>query len=353
MKRLSILLAAIAGSLALGALAQSEPPVTSGLLLGLRGERGGVTTYRTLWIAPQKGALKLVAQAQDVLVPRSSGWWRVGQGRYQSGSGDWVYDIDAPWAVPVKEKPWVGAMKFDTETDQCNSVGRFKILFVGPDQISLETDQGGFCEGAAHPWQSNNLNTYPLETFRYAPEGWGGLGGNPDQALKFQTVFSGRVSALLDAGTAFYAKQDADQHDRLSAQPEETAWGLVRRAGNWVVRGRLNYGAEAARGSFADFDVPVTAPAAMTGTFGQGFSLEEIKAGLPDATDFVFSPARDVLAVVRPSGLRVEHVWGGKPARKLAVTVPLGRGEAIVMAQWATGNGLKRWQTDVPALLKR
>jgi hypothetical protein len=353
MRRNLILLAVAAGSLALVALAQSEPPVASGLLLGLRGERGGLSTYRTLWIAPQKGALKLVAQGKELLVARSSGWWRVGQGRYRSGGGDWTYDIDAPYAVPVKEKLWMNTMKFDTDTDKCNSVGRFKIVFVGLDHISLETDQGGYCEGAAHPWQSNNLNTYALETFRTAPKDWGGLGGIPDQALNFQTVFPKRSNALLDAGTAFYAKLDADQHDRLSEQPEETAGGLVCRAGNWVVRGRLNYSAEAARGSFADFDVPVTAPAAITGPFGQGFDLEEIKAGLPDATDFVFSPVRDVLAVVRPSSLRVEHVWGGKPARKLALSIPLERGESIVMAQWATGNGLKRWQTEVPTLLKR
>ncbi len=353
MRRNLISLAVAAGSLALVALAQSEPPVTSGLLIGLRGERGGLTTYRTLWIAPKSGALKLIAQAKDILVARGSGWWRVGQGRYKSGSGDWTYDIDAPWAVPATEKPWVNAMKFDTTTDKCNSVGRFKILFVGSDHISLETDQGGYCEGAAHPWQSNNLNTYALETFHSAPKDWGGLGGLPDQALKFQTAFPNHASALLDAGTAFYNKVDADQHDRLSAQPEETAWGLVRRAGNWVMRGRLSYSAEVARGSFADFDVPVTAPTAITGPFGQGFDLEEIKAGLPDATDFVFSPARDVLAVVRPSSLRIEHVWGGKPARKLALSIPLERGESIVMAQWATGNGLKRWQTDVPTLLKR
>jgi hypothetical protein len=353
MRRFPILLAVMAGSLALVALAQSEPPVSSGLLLGLRGERGGVSSYRTLWIAPARGQLKLVAEGKDVLVARSSGWWRVSQGRWQAGSGDWVYDIDAPWAVPATEKPWVGAIKFDTDAEKCNSTGRVSILFIGADHISLETDQGGYCEGAAHPWQSNNLSTYPLEAFRSAPEGWGGLGGTPDRALKFQSVFSSQSGTLLDAGRAFYTKQNADLRDRLAEQPEDSSWGLVRRAGNWVVRGRLNYSSEAARGSFADFDVPVTAPASLTGPWGAGFDLAEIKNDVSDATDFVFSPARDVLAVVRASVLRVEHVWGGKPARKLALTIPLQRGESIVLAQWAVGKGLDRWQRDVPVLLRR
>jgi hypothetical protein len=352
MRRIPISLAVMVGSLALVALAQSEPPATSGLLLGLRGERDGVTTYRTLWIAPQGGSLKLAARGENLLVARSSGWWRVGQGRYRNGSGDWVYDIDAPWAVPATQKPWVGGLKFKPDEQKCGSDARSSILFVGSDQIALETDQSGYCEGAAHPWQWNGLNTYPLEAFRRAPKDWNDLGGARDQALKFQTIFPRQPGALLEAGRAFYAKQNADLRDRLAEQPEDASWGLVRRAGNWVVRGRLNYSSEAARGSFADFDAPVTAPPALTGPFGEGFSLSEIRNDAPDATDFVLSPARDVLAVVRPSSLRVEHVWGGKPARKLALSIPLQRGESIVLAQWAVGKGLDRWRGDIPKLLK-
>lgn len=347
------MLAVLAGSLGFLALAQSEPPVTSGLLLGLRAEVGGVSRYRTLWIAPQRGQVRYL-EAKNLLVARKSGWWRVGQGRYRAGTGDWTFDLDAPWAVPANEKSWVDGLKLAQDEQKCNSVGRASILFVGSDDITLETDQGGYCEGAAHPTQWNGLATYALDAFRAAPTSWNDLGSPAlaDRPLKFRAIFQ-PSDALEAAGRAFYDKQDAEWKDRLSDHPEDDSWGLVRRAGNWVVRGRLNYSSEAARGSFKDFDVPVSAPARLVGPSGQGFTLDEIQAGLPDAKDFVLSPARDLLAIVRPSSLRVEHVWGGKPARKLALSIPLQRGESIVMAQWAIGRGLERWQKDVPALLKR
>lgn len=346
-----IWLMVMAGSFAF-ALAQSEPAVTSGLLLGLRAEKNGLSAYRTLWIAPSRGKIT-VSYGKDLLVARPNGWWRVGVGRYRAGSGDWTLDLDAPWAVPASEKPWVQGLKFKPGEDRCGSSSRQTILFVGAQYISLESDEGGYCQGAAHPSQWNGLSTYSLEVFRNVPKEWPALGGGPDRAVKFQAIFAGQPSALVDAGLALYAKQDAEWQDRLADHPEDRSWGLVRRAGTWVVRGRLNYSAEAARGSFKDFDVPVSAPMNMTGPFGQGFELGELQAGLPDAKDFVFSPARDLLVIVRPSSLRVEHVWGGKPARKLALSIPLEPGESIVMAQWATGRGLERWQKDASALLRR
>ena len=285
---------AIAGSFAL-ALAQGEPAITSGLLLGLRAEKNGLSSYRTLWIAPNRGQVRFL-EGKNLLVARKSGWWRVGQGRYRAGTGDWTFDLDAPWAVPADEKPWADGLKFAQDEQKCNSVGRSSILFVGEDHISLETDQGGYCEGAAHPSQWNGLNTYPLEAFRRAPNEWPALGGPADQALKFQTAFPARATALTDAGTAFYAKASQDDRDRLADQPDETAWGLVRRAGNWVLRGRLNYSSEAARGNFADFDLPVTAPASLVGPSGQGFTLDELKSWVSGRQGF------RVLARARPAG---------------------------------------------------
>lgn len=119
----------------------------SGVLLGLRFFRNDKPHYRTLWIAPQNGTFEVVAEGKGLLVPRKSGFWRVGIERevYEN------WEEDFPWASPAEEVPMI--QKIDPEeVEECEAENRSTILFVGNDYVSLEKESSGYCKGAAHPW---------------------------------------------------------------------------------------------------------------------------------------------------------------------------------------------------------
>jgi hypothetical protein len=83
---------------------------TSGLLLGLAGsgcaENDCSNYMRTLWIAPQGAAVKLVATVPDIIVPRQDGFWRVGVRVVCDAPEDWgIAQYDSLFAVKVRERP--------------------------------------------------------------------------------------------------------------------------------------------------------------------------------------------------------------------------------------------------------
>src|SRR5262245_35342749 len=85
----------------------------SGLLLGLS-SRGCSSTdvpdgctqrWRTLWVAPRNGAVTVIAELPDLIVPTVNGFWHVGVRTYCEPL-DWSLSVkDKLFALPVKERP--------------------------------------------------------------------------------------------------------------------------------------------------------------------------------------------------------------------------------------------------------
>lgn len=302
----------------------------SGVLLGLRSlsESHG-PAYRTLWITAEDGAAELVAEGWDLLVPRKTGFWRVGIERLM----DEQWSEDMLWAVPAGEEPNFPPLSYD---EGCEGGYWQQILFAGNDYISVELESSGYCEGAAHPWDASWLEVASLDDLQ-----------KEQGCIPISACFGeGANAQLLVAAEQYCAGLSEEEREMLEDQPGDCSWGLIRRRGQWVLRGRLQYSSEACRGHFADFDVPIKPPKKLVSHDMLHPSWKQVKAKVPGAVDACSSPAKDLLVVFTKETLTV-HPVTGDVIGAASLTVELLSGEAAVMIQWAEGKHVARWTGEI------
>jgi hypothetical protein len=350
MKKRHLVFAIALSSSLLVALAQNTVPTTSGLLLGLRQDnpKTGRSSYRTLWIAPSSSkdtGAKLQAQAPGILVARDDGWWRVGVARESIGAAG----IDVIFAHPalragLKDLKHAAEVNCSEEEYDDNFNYTETILFVGSKFISHEKRARAIkpCEhySAYNALEVNEFaqlqfapNDHKPFTVMFTPE-------NIKLSVFGQDASDAQASAWLDGINALSSEQQAKLNDQK--KPEDDNWGVVRRAGHWMIRAGLNSSLE----QYVTVDV-------------QPKILEDV-VGVPEpelpyqvtAKDWMFSPNKDLMAILKPGTLELYKVWGGKPSVGKISSVSLKPNEAVVMVQWAVGKGLERWSKEIPRLLK-
>jgi hypothetical protein len=323
-----------AGFIVIGALILLCMPLflhakDSGVLLGLRSLAQNGTVYRTVWITSQNGEVELTAEGEDILVPRNSGFWKIGVTRRM----DEQWQMDVVWAGPATEKPFIPHLEYD---EGCEGSEWTTILFVGNNYVSFERESGGYCEGAAHPWAVNWLEVLPIDDIQAE----GGC-----RALS-ECVGEGANTQLLIAAEQYRAELTEEEREMLEDQPTDCSWGLIRRRGQWVLRGRLRYSCEAYRGHYADFDIPLKPPATLVSHDELNPSWEKVVEKVPAAIDAFSSPGKDLLVVLTKDELTVHSVSGNDIGASV-LTLTLNEEEAAVMIQWAQGTHVQRWTDDI------
>lgn len=350
MKKRYLVAALSISSTLLAAVAQNTQPTMSGLLLGLRQDnpKTGRSSYRTLWIAPNNAkdtGAKLQAQAPGILVARDDGWWRVGVARESIGAGG----IDVIFAHPVS-KPGLKDLKHTPKVN-CSEEeydGNFNysetILYVGAKYISHEK-RARALKPCSHYGSYNALEINEFTQLQFTP------GDHKPFTVTFtpeniklssfgQEASDAQNSAWLNGINALSEAEGAKVVNQK--KPEDDNWGVVRRAGHWMLRTGLNSSLE----RYVTLDVPPETLQAVVGAPEPEIPYQVI------AKDWLFSPNKDLMAVMKANTLELYKVWGGKPSVGKVSSVVLKPNEAVVMAQWAVGDGLKRWINEVPKLLR-
>ncbi len=350
MKKRDLVAVLFISSALLAAIAQNTQPTMSGLLLGLRQDnpKTGRSGYRTLWIAPSNAndvGAKLQAQAPGILVARDDGWWRVGVARETIGAGG----IDVIFAHPVS-KPGLKDLTHAPEVN-CSEAeydGNFKyaetILYVGAKYVSHEKRARALkpCShyGAYNALEVNEFSQLQFNpgdqkpfTVTFTPENIKLSSFGQEASDAHNSAWLDGINALSEADSAKIADQK---------KPEDDNWGVVRRTGGWMIRAGLNSSLE----QYVTVDVLPETLQAVVGAFDPEIPYQVT------AKDWLFSPNKDLMAILKPGTLELYKVWGGKPSVGKISSFVLKPNEAVIMAQWAVGDGLKRWIKEVPKLLK-
>lgn len=340
----------VLSSTLLAALAQNTVATNSGLLLGLRHDdpKTGRSSYRTLWIAPNTKkdlGVTLQAQSPGILVARDDGWWRVGVARETIGAGG----IDVIFAHPTSKPGLKNLVHVPVgnciEGDYDSNFNYSElILFVGAKYISHEKRARALAPcnqyGSYNALEVNEFSQLQFSSDSHEPFSVNFSPENIKLSSFGQEAQDAHTSAWLNGVNSLGNEALVKIGDQK--KPEDDNWGMVRGFGGWGLRTGIVSTLEA----YVDVDVlPETLETLV------GKPEPELPYSVT-AKDWMFSPNKDLMALVNANKLELYKVWGAKPSVKLLVSLPLRPNEAVVMVQWAVGKGLERWVKEVPKLLK-
>ncbi|WP_088224775.1 hypothetical protein [Desulfosporosinus sp. FKB] len=301
-------------------ISQKGRPATSGVLLGLKIPENDGHAYQTLWIAANNGKLHPILTEKDIFFPRSSGFWFLQVQNVSDGAikEDELSARDVSTKISGLETK---AMKI-TQHDIPETIHQKIIDYVGNDYVAIENKVDGV----------NQLQVLPVDKIS-AQEGV-------------------KISDLLEnGGSVVYnnARDQAIQSLRskgiLATDNDESEenFGLTRKNGHWYLQGRINYQDENIP-RYLDYNVNLIPPAKMVSYDTLCLSWQNIKDRVPDAMDAFTSPNRDIAIITTKTKLYVYGITNAELGSEPLTKINLKEGEAVVMAEWATGSYVENWE---------
>jgi hypothetical protein len=380
-----------------GQQASSSIPIASpvGLLLARvahqrnRDAFGDVSMvrYETLWIVRDASGAHITATLPDVIVPRQSGFWRIGiehtcqltpAAQGDSSTLGNISTADVPYAVPAGQAPVVELdhAACDSETakrlfddsynpefvpdpdsehppnpsapSECGWANRWFVSIL-PDLISIS-----YFQGVSEICEPEGGNDYK-EIWVQRPEDPFPFVGPAQQQIPFDVVFGAAGHhAWIHAVSGGQSEGDSCIADNPDEDMPQTGWSLKHVHGEW----RTHAFAQVGRVCAASGDPKVVAPRTLTHAIPLPIPWTELEKQLPGISDAYVAPgASGLLAIQSTKGDPVSEQGqtvavalydfsGNKLAAKL-LDLPATK---IVMAEWATGRFVQSWTESLSAL---
>ena len=305
-------------------VALSEP-----LPYGENSDAARLSTYRSLWLSFDAQDSISIHNLKNVIVPRNDGFWKIEVIRQKAG--DWIEDYFA--CSPINQMPALPPLDSMTIAE-CEGNKRLSLIFVGSDFLSYEGGSDGYCQGAAHPWHVNYLKTVSLDD------------PNSD-GVEISRVLPGEARTALLNGAKNYIARARDE--RLNPDPDETNWGVIRRRGQWILRGQLDYSAEVFRGIFAHFDIDFKPTDRLVGFDQLSIPWERIREIAPATRDAITSPDNKFVIVLTKDNMLIYSL----PDFHKRKEISLHSNEFIIMAHWADRSQVNEWNKVITNLSNR
>lgn len=275
--------------------------IPTGLLLGLRRPEGDGYKYRTLWLPLYERQLALILETEKIVFPRRSGFYEL---QIQSTATE---DL-----LFLNKLPQEGEREIFLSEAAAGTVRR-RLDYVGNDYVSL-------CE----------THTYPL------------LDGMTKEVSVFKIVAVDSLPATPAVTIEeLLGEKDLNLVAENMLQPEDS-FGLARRKGYWVFRGR-SFSYHDGQTKYHDFPLSVIPPNHLVFYNELSIPWPRVKNHVPQALDVLTSPTEDVAFVFTHEEILVYTLQQGNLAALPLQKIPLLEGEEIIMAEWALGHYVDNW----------
>jgi hypothetical protein len=314
----------------------------SGLLLGIRTpvktlqsanqEDMEACSYKTLWIAAVDRKLEPVLEADDIFLPRMSGFWKVELKKASEKKR--TEDILLAYSISDINSRYQFVDSLNPEFwNEREGVLHKKILYVGNDYISVEnTGKGTLKSNPKETWQEDSLQTLPVDKI-----------SNPE-GIKISDIAGENGTLAMESGlTSLLASSNAKDSKEIPTRNLEENFALFRKTGHWFFMGRVML-PQNEQVPFLDFNINLLPPAELVMYDELHLSWTQIKDRIPDAVDAYTSPNWDLAVILTRNQLLVftmtDGTLGDTPVRKLQ----LQEGDTVVMAEWALGDYMEIWE---------
>jgi hypothetical protein len=358
------MLASLIVALALAAWpsAESQPLGDSiGVLIGLRNSIDPfsqdknppeIDRLRTLWVpSPSAGNRVTPVELPDLLVPRRSGFWRVGVSGWcveqdyfdvdEKPSGSMTELFGSIVAAPQGTNPPDFKRGSCKRSDvHCVTESVATIMWVWPEYISVM--DGGESSCGAHSGGSwvrsvKGLSDLQPVSVRTA------LG--PSAETLFRQAFEKARTEDRDfrAQSPIGDKREwADTCGDQAVTFDPRSWLIEREDGRW----RLQGWTETHRLCGVGFDYAVdTDVSRIAGRRGDDASRwRALMTRWPELDDVHTSPDRRWTVIAAGEAVMI---FAGASLDREILRVPKARFEQLVMVEWATGSNVRRWNDEV------
>lgn len=287
-------------------------------------------SYRTLWISSINKKLNSPLACKDLLVPRISGFWKLGVKREISEKSI----KDSLFAFPSDGNAKFNLME-KAPKDINQSIIR-DILFVGNDYVF--TEYATFPDVKEISSSSANSSLYPLNKLQVLP--MDNLTNNSGLKISDITGDIGK-NALIESSTSYLSSQSKTEQETLEKKPNEKNFYMSRRNGHWILKGRLN---NTNNKDFEDFNINLIPPKKIVNFDELYTSWNNVKSKVPDAVDVFTSPNKDIALIVSKSYIYIYTLNNNLLSDKPLSKIKIHEGESVIMAEWATGTYVERWE---------
>ena len=375
--------------------ASAPTPSSVGLLLArVAHERNrdafgdvSMVRYETLWIVRDAAGTRIAATLPDIVVPRKSGFWRIGiahtcqftpAARGDANDHGNISTEDFPFAVAAGQLPVV-----ELDHPVCNAQAAKRLFddsynpeFVPEPDSDHPPDANAHSEcGWANRWFESVLpDLVSVSYFQGVSEICEPQGGNdykeiwvqrPDdvfpfvgpaqQQIPFDVVFGAAGHrAWIQAVSGGQPEGDSCIADNPDEDMQQTGWSLKHVHGEW----RTHAFAQVGRVCTASADPKVVVPRSLTHAVPLPIPWAALEKQLPGITDAYVAPGGSVLLAIQSTkgdavseegqtvAVTLYDFSGNKLGAKL-LDLPAAK---IVMAEWATGRFVQSWTESLSAL---
>jgi len=310
----------------------SQEDLNSGILLGLKsydldGEENVESwNYRTIFIRSHNKEVISVKETDGLLLPRRSGFWKIQVERENIGGkiNDNIraYQLDKK---PKEVEEDMNSLTYDVKQDKKEQNTVKNILFVSNDYISIENiyyrNKG-----------QRYLEFYPIDNIdNGAPINISDIMGEAGK------------EALIRGFNREMAEDESYKDIILNISPKENSFGMFRRNGTWIFKGRVNY-MENGSYIYKDFNIDIIPSKELISYDELVIPWKAIKSKVPEALDVFTSPNEDIAVVLTYSNLMIFRIDNGSISDIPIERIKLNSGEKAVMAEWALGKYSLLWE---------
>lgn len=273
--------------------------------------------YRTLWISFANERLNEVKQHKNILLPRMKGFWEL---KINENKDKGIVS-EKPQAIEKKD----GSNKSTIDYMTQNTTDHYEeIMFIGNDYIST-----AYYTGDNFKDKYNSYKMLPVDNIQVSNGIDIGtlLGDNARKA--FQSSYELAISLLPDNQKIKFNNDDLNFEN----------YTMVRRNGHWVLKGK----AQSVDNQQTEFAIEYVPPKKLINYDRLYVSWNNIKDVVPSATDAYTSPNSRMALILNKEYIYIYEISKGKIIGEPLDRIELNTGETVIMAEWANGEFVDRW----------
>lgn len=330
----------------------------SGLLLGLKSYVPCFTVlyddtsrivkrpiYRTVWINFDNPGIKNIYEIPHLVYARKTGFWYITMKDVSLG----YFKKYRMFTYPITKNNNPKLIEPNIKSAIINKGQSFyieDISFVSDDYISLESKECTFNKNSLL-FTKNILKLDPIDTFN----------SNKDYSLSINKLMGEHgLKSLKQGASAYINSLDFNKRNKLIPSANDKSFGVIRKNGKWILKGRLNYHDkfyyQCPFSNFDDFDIPIIPTKELVGYDLLYPNWNIIRQKVPNALDAYSSPDKNFIVVLTDAKILVYNISNGYLSDTPLKSISLKNNEEVIMSQWSTGGYVKTWDDQMKKLVK-